>query len=76
MTPTDGDTVVGVEWSALGRTSGEGSDGVIKQARVRIRSGADFGTAGGCFMRINSAATPQMVRDGVQRITQYLRTLR
>lgn len=54
-----------------------GSEDLVKDlqetAKVRLNAGTDYGPLGDGFVRLNLAAPPRLVEEGVRRIAAYLR---
>ena len=55
----------------------KGSEDLVKDlqetAKVRLNAGTDYGPLGDGFVRLNLAAPPRLVEEGVGRIAAYLR---
>jgi aspartate/methionine/tyrosine aminotransferase len=62
-------------FSAYGKTSAEMYDYLLKEAKVVLETGSDFGPAGEGHLRINFATSPDVLTEALDRIESALAKL-
>ncbi len=70
--PNEGTYLCWLDLRAFGKDCKTLSQELNERAKVRLNAGTDFGAAGEGFMRLNLAAPPSLVAEGLSRIARYL----
>ncbi|MGB1249417.1 MAG: MalY/PatB family protein [Candidatus Promineifilaceae bacterium] len=68
VTPADGTYLMWLDFRAFGLSQAELIDKLLDEAKVHMSSGAQFGTEGEGFMRINIATARVELEEAVERI--------
>lgn len=64
----DGTFLLWLDFTALGKTSEEIDDILINKGRIRLNNGADYGTGGEKFFRLNIGCSRKTLEEGLKRI--------
>ncbi len=73
--PNEGIYLMFLDFRAFGLSSDEMCDFLIKNAKVRLNSGSDYGPRAEGFMRLNLAAPTDWVLKGISRICNAVKML-
>lgn len=69
----DGTFLLWLDFRSLGKTIGEMDNILTSKGRVKLNNGADYGTGGEGFFRLNIGCPREILKEGLKRIKQAIR---
>ena len=71
--PNEGTYLLWLDLRHLHMSSEALQKDLVEKAKVRLNAGSEYGALGDGFLRLNLAAPPKLIEEGVGRIAAYLR---
>ncbi|MGI5885140.1 MAG: MalY/PatB family protein [Candidatus Spyradocola sp.] len=71
--PNEGTYLLWLDLRHLHMSSEALQKDLVEKAKVRLNAGSEYGALGDGFLRLNLAAPPKLIEEGVGRIASYLR---